>query len=212
MDLGHVLKAGPVLAEELLVHVHHDVVVFGVDRGDAAGLRQDLQHLPDIAEIDHAALAAGRDVGGEHLDRGVPGLHRLGEFAEALVPDLAKEHRVKGVVAIAGARPLLVPSFDRLLDRFAALDRGEVDRCRRAAVQGCEADPRGRLGQCRLGDTGHRHRPVAMDMRVDAARDHDLARGVDHPPGPYRSQVARPADRDDLLAGDADISRLGAGG
>jgi len=72
VHLGHVLEAGAVLAEELLVHMHDDVVVLGVDRGDAAGLGQDLQHLPDVAEIDHAALAARGDVGREHLDRGVP--------------------------------------------------------------------------------------------------------------------------------------------
>ena len=69
VHLGHVLEAGAVLADQLFVHVHDEVVVLGVDRGDAAGLRQDLQHLPDVAEIDHAALAAGGDVGGEDLDR-----------------------------------------------------------------------------------------------------------------------------------------------
>ena len=58
MHFGHVLEAGPVLADQLLVHVHDDVVVLGMDRRDAAGLRQNLQYLPDVAEIDHAALAA----------------------------------------------------------------------------------------------------------------------------------------------------------
>ena len=66
---------------------------------------------------------------------------RLGELAEAFGCDLAEQHRVKGVVAVAGARPLLMPPLDRLLDRLAALDWGEVDGCRRAAMQGCEADP-----------------------------------------------------------------------
>ena len=59
VHLGHVLEAGAVLADQLFVHVHDDVVVLGMDDGDAAGLRQDLQHLPDVAEIDHAAPAAG---------------------------------------------------------------------------------------------------------------------------------------------------------
>jgi hypothetical protein len=43
VHLGHVLEAGPILADQLFVHVHDDVVVLGVDRGDAAGLRQHLQ-------------------------------------------------------------------------------------------------------------------------------------------------------------------------
>ena len=121
--------------------MHDDVVVLGVDRGDAAGVRQHLQHLPDVAEINHAALARGGDVGREHLDRGMPGLHCLGELAEALGRDLAEQHRVKGIVAIAGARPLPLPPFDCLLDRVAALDRGEIDRRGRAAVQSREAHP-----------------------------------------------------------------------
>ena len=78
MHLGHVLEAGPVFADQLFVHVHDEVVVFGVDRGDAAGLREDLQHLPDVAEIDHPALAARGNVGREDLDAWVPGLDRLG--------------------------------------------------------------------------------------------------------------------------------------
>ena len=47
-----------------------------------------------------------------------------------------------------------------------------------------------------------------MDMRVDAARDDDLSRGVDHPPGAERGEAARRADRGDLFAGDADIGRF----
>jgi len=179
-----------------------------VDRRDPAGLRQNLEHLPDVAEIDHAATARGGDVGREHLDRGVPGLHRLGELAEALGCHLAEQHRVKGVIAIAGARPLLVTALDRLLDRLAALDRGEVDCCGRAAVQGGAADRRCRLGQCRLGDTGHRHRPIAMDVRVDAAGDHDLPRRVECSSRSDRGEAAGRADRGDMLTVDPDIGGL----
>src|SRR5271165_6326244 len=74
-----------------------------------------------IAEIDHAAAAARGDLGREHLDRVVPGLHRLGELAEALQGDLAEQHRVKGVVAVAGAGPLFLPPLDRLLHAVAGL-------------------------------------------------------------------------------------------
>jgi len=51
-----------------------------------------------------------------------------------------------------------------------------------------------------------------MDMRVDAARDHDLARGIDDPPRTDGGKAAGRADRDDLLAGDGDIGRLGTRG
>ena len=49
-----------------------------------------------------------------------------------------------------------------------------------------------------------------MDMRIDAARDHDLPGRIDDPPGADRGEAARRADRRDLLAGDPDIGRLAA--
>ena len=82
VHLGHVLEADAVLAHQLLVHVHDDVVVLGVDRRDAAGLGDDLQHLPDVAVLHHAAGVARPDVGGEDLDGGMAGLHRLGKCVE----------------------------------------------------------------------------------------------------------------------------------
>ncbi len=80
MHLSHVLKVGPLLAEQLFVHVHDEIVVLGVDRSDAAGLSQNLEHFPDVAKIDHAALAAGCNVGRKDLDRGMPGLNRFGQL------------------------------------------------------------------------------------------------------------------------------------
>ena len=47
-----------------------------------------------------------------------------------------------------------------------------------------------------------------MDMRVDAARDRDLPRGVDDPPGAEGGKAARRADRGDFFAGDTDIGWL----
>jgi len=140
------------------------------------------------------------------------GLDRLGHLAEDLRRDPAQEHRVEGVVAIALAGPLLLPELDRLLHGHAAFDRGEIDRRRRPTMERRLADPRGGFGQRRLGDAGGRHRPVAVDMRIDAAGDDDLARGVDHPSGAERGKAARRADRGDLLAGNADIGRLRPGG
>jgi hypothetical protein len=103
---------------------------------------------------------------------------------------------------------LLLAPLDRLLHRVAGFQRCEIDRRRGAAEQRRLADPRGGLGQHRLGNPGHRHRPVAMDMRVDAAGNDDLSGSVDHPPGAERGEAARPTDRGDLLAGNADIGRL----
>ena len=57
MHLGHVLEADAALADQLRVHVHDDVVVLGMDDAEAALLGEDLEHLPDVAEVDHAALA-----------------------------------------------------------------------------------------------------------------------------------------------------------
>jgi hypothetical protein len=44
-----------------------------------------------------------------------------------------------------------------------------------------------------------------MDMRVDAARDHDLSRGVDDPVCTEGGKAARRADRRDFVAGGADV-------
>ena len=51
------LKTDAVLADELGVHVHDDVVVFRMDDAKAALFRQHLECLPDITKIDHAAAA-----------------------------------------------------------------------------------------------------------------------------------------------------------
>ena len=80
VDLGEMLEAHPVLADKLRIHVHDDVVVFRMDDAKPALLRQHLERLPDIAEIDHAAGARGQDVGGEYLQRRIAGLDRLGEL------------------------------------------------------------------------------------------------------------------------------------
>ena len=57
VHLGHVLEADAALADQLRVHVHDDVVVLGVDDAEPALLRQHLERLPDVAEVDHAAGA-----------------------------------------------------------------------------------------------------------------------------------------------------------
>ena len=59
-----------------------------------------------------------------------------------------------------------------------------------------------------LGGAGDDDRPAAMDVRVDAAGDDDLARGIDGAAGAERGEAPRRADRGDLAAGNADIGRL----
>jgi len=60
VHLGHVLVADAALTDQLGVHVHDDVVVLGVDDAEPALAGQHLEHLPDVAEVDHAAGACGQ--------------------------------------------------------------------------------------------------------------------------------------------------------
>ena len=57
VDLCHVLETDPSLPDQLRVHVHDDVVVLGVDDAEAAMLGEHLEHLPDIAKVEHANVA-----------------------------------------------------------------------------------------------------------------------------------------------------------
>ena len=210
VHLGHVLEAGALLAHQLLVHVHDDVVVLGVDRRDAAGLREDLQHLPDVAVLHHAALARRGDVGGEDLDAGMPGLHRLGDLridvGRQFCPAAScgrRSRRSTGPAIAAGdarspAAPIMPPSTGAK-SIVVVVPPNSAAWLTREAGSVSLASP-----------SGHRHRPVAMDMRVDAAGDHDLPRGVDRAAGAERGEAARRADRDDLFALDADIGRVSA--
>ena len=209
MHFGHVLEAGPVFAEQLLVHVHDEIVVFGVDSGDAAGLRQYLQHLPDVAEIDHSALAAWGNVGREDLDAWVPGLDRLGQLRQQLMRQLTLHHRVKRIVAMAIAGPFLLPPLDRLLHGVAVADQREIEDRRCAAMERRLADPRRPIGHLMLGGAGNNDRPAAMDMRIDPAGNDDLPRRVDEPaPAPRAPRTSGGANGYDLTAGDTEIGRL----
>ena len=97
VHLGQVLEADAPLADQLGVHVHDDVVVLGVDDAETAFGGKDLEHLPDVAEVDHPPGAVRPDVGGEDLDGGVAGLDRLGQLAHLRVRRLA--------AAASGGRP-----------------------------------------------------------------------------------------------------------
>ena len=206
----HVLEADAPLGDQLGVHVHDDVVVLGMDDAEAAGAGERLEHLPDVAEPDHPPLARRRDVGGEDLHRGVARLDHLGDLGHDLSRNLTLQHDVVRVVAAAFAGPVLVPPLDRLADALPLVPDGEVDERRGPAVERRPADHVGTCGIARAA-VRHRHRPLAMDMRVDAARDHQLAGGVDRPGRRIAPEGAGGGDGGDLLAGDGDVGDDRAG-
>ena len=112
VHLGEVLEADASFADQLGVHVHDDVVVLGVDDAEPAVLRQHLERLPDVAEIDHAAGARRQDVGGEDLERRIAGLDRLRELTGKFRRRLGVQHDVVGPVARALADEILVARLD----------------------------------------------------------------------------------------------------
>ena len=85
VHLRHVLEADAALADQLGVHVHDDVVVLGVDDAEPAFLGEHLEHLPDVAEVDHPPSAARPDASGEDLDGGITGLNGLGQLTDLRV-------------------------------------------------------------------------------------------------------------------------------
>jgi hypothetical protein len=144
VHLGHVLETDPVLADQLFVHMHDDVVVLGVDRGDPAGRAEDLQDFPDVAKLHHPAEPVGPDIGGEHLDRGVALLDRLRERIEHSLRELAMQQEVKAVITITGAGPFALPPLDRLMQWLIGRAGGEIEQGRRAAIKCGAADLLGR--------------------------------------------------------------------
>ena len=207
VHLGHVLEADAVLAHQLLVHEHDDVVVLGMDAGDAARCRHDLQRLPDVAVRHHAAEVPRPDVGREDLYAGMAVLHRIGELAEMRHRHLAHQREMEAVVAVAGVSPLRLGRFDRLLDGAVVHALHEIDQRRGAAMQGGLADLRRRIGQ-HVGPSRRAHRHQAMDVRVDAAGNDQTVLGR-HGARRFR-QRARPADQHDASVLHADIGSLGS--
>src|SRR6516162_700642 len=115
------------------------------------------------------------------------------------------------IIAIARARPLPPARFNRPLERLVRRALSKIEHCRCAAVQRGAADLLWRRTQQIFVAARKRDRHAAMDMRVDAARHHDLTAGVDDTRGAGRLEAARPADGGDLAAGDADICELSTG-
>ena len=76
-------------------------------------------------------------------------------------------------------------------------------------MEGGAADLFRRRAQHVLVAAGKRDRRTAVDMRIDPARNDDLAVGVDSALGTGGGEAAWGAYSGDLAAGDADIGGLG---
>ena len=176
-----------------------------MDRGDPARGAEDLQDLPDIAELHHAAQPVWPDVGREHLDRGVPVLDRLGQRVEHTLRQFAVQQQMEPVIAVAGAGPLPFAQFDRLLQWLLRRARCEIEQGRRAAMESGAADLLGRRAQQILVAAGEWDRRTTVDVRIDAARHDDLPGGIDDPGCADILEASRSADCGDLAPTNADI-------
>src|SRR5215510_8905725 len=174
------LVAHSALADELGVHMHDDVVVFGMNDAESALLRQDLERLPDIAEVDHAAAARGKNIGGEYLERRVARLDRLGELAAEFGRRLGVQHDVVGPVTWAFPDEILVARLDGLQRRDAVAPIGKINKSRRPSEERGAANllGAGRNEWCAVGLDPH---VMEMHVRVDAAWHDDVPCCVDDP-------------------------------
>src|SRR5258707_13935429 len=204
MDFSKILKTHPAFADEFAVHVHDDVVVLGVDNAETAMSREHLKHLPYVAEIDHASAAAGCDIRGEYLHRGIASLNGFSELPGNVGRKIAFHHHVISIIAITGPTPILIASFDSILDTVAMCPPREVDDGGGAAEQCCTAN------DCRrLREPGrpvrYRYRPGAVHVGIDTAWHHDLACGIDQPGTIGQRQSTGRGDRRNLPIRDVEI-------
>ena len=145
---------------------------------EPAFLGQNLERLPDIAEIDHAAAARRQDVGGENLQCRVAGLDRLGELTGKFRRRLGMQHDVVGEVAGAFADEILVARLDGLACRGAVAPIGKIDERGGAAVQRRTTDLL-RPGRNKRRAIGFDPHMMQMHVRVDAARHHNMSLSLD---------------------------------
>ena len=144
------------------------------------------------------------DVGGEDLDAGMAGLHRLGELVEMRRRHLAHQRQVEAVVAVA-RRPSSAPASARSTAAACASCAHCTKSIRvvvppySAALLTCDGGSVSTIGS----PLGRRASACAMDVRVDAAGNDDLAGRVDA--ARRVRQRARRADRGDASVLDADV-------
>src|SRR5262249_3593186 len=132
----------------------------------------------DIAEVDHAAAARRKDIGGEYLERRVAGLDRLGELAGEFGRRLGVQHNVVGPVAWAFADEVVVAHLDGLPRRDAVAPISEIDKRGRPPVERGTSDL--------LGAGGDERRAVGLDphvmemhVRINAAWHDDMPCCID---------------------------------
>src|SRR5690348_752610 len=109
---------------------------------------------------------------------------------------------MKAIVAVPRAGPLPLAQLDRLLQRLIRRTWGEIEQGGGAAVERGAADLFRRRAQQILVAAWKRDWRAAVDVRVEAAWDHDLAGAIDDPRGADRPQAFGRADGNDLATGD----------
>ncbi len=139
----------------------------------------------------------------------MPGLNRLGQRIEQGRGLRAAQHQVEAIVAIGVAGPFALARLDRLPQRHLGQAEREIEQRRCAAMERGAADLIGPGAEHILVARPADDRHPGMDVRVDAARNDDLPRGIDHPRRTDRGEAAVGADRGDLAARNPDIGRFG---
>src|SRR6516164_9821793 len=184
VDFSQILKANAALTNQLGVHMHDDVIVFRVDDAKPSFLRKNLECLPDITKIDHAAAARRQDIGGEYLQRRVTRLDRLRKLIRKFRRWLGMQHDVICPVAGTFSDEILVTILDGLECRGAVAPISEIDKCSCTAVKRCAADlfGAGRDERCPVGLNPHM---MQVYVRVDATWYYDMTRSVDDTLGSF---------------------------
>ena len=207
VHLSHIHKPGTVFAEEFGIHMHDNVIVFGMDHAKPTLGGKHLKHFPDIAEIHHAALAGRGDVGGEDFRGGVAGFNRLAQLCGEIRRQIAFHHDVESVIAGAAiGLPFGFTFRNGAFNGFAMRPAHEIQNAGGAAVKCGFADDRSALGLINL-PIRPRDRPKAMRMRVNPARHHDAIARFHHPHTRRYGQGTRCGNGDDFLARYANFSR-----
>ncbi len=184
----------------------------------ALGERSPHEHIDDVAVLgvhaDRPAVLPGLEEGAEdgavveHQDAAVR--HEELERRHALLDEdvhllldgvgEVRDDHVEAVVDCGLAFRLFHPGVARLAQRLALVLDREVHDGRRAAVRGGDRAALEVVGRRRAAE-----RHVEMRVRVDAARDHELARGVEDA-GVESGRGAGGEDRGDRRALDEHVA------
>ncbi len=179
---------------ESLLHENVDhVAVLGVHHHERTRLRRDLHRAEERLVVDHQRALVGH----EELVRRDALVGQRGELLERpAVLEIGDGHVVAHVdhlLAVRLSAPLLEGLCERVplgLDDEVDVARGAAERC--GSLPGFDVVDRHRSAE----------RHVEMRVRIDAARQHVLARRVDHLVGLH---VERLADQGDRLVVDVEI-------